>query len=138
MRRKHAERLVRLEEQATRIEDALARIWGAVDLKSPGGLAAVMSATQDAAADAKAAREHAEYANAGMQALASQATVKPGIPEVVKAVSAQADALRAMEQSVRAATGPQPVLKDPPAASAAPSGMGSRTPAGKPRGGKPA
>ena len=130
MRRKHAERLDQIADMTKRIEDAAGRIEDALNVATPGGLAAV-------AAEAKQARTAAESAFVGVQTLASQATAKPGLPEVVKAVSAHTNALRAMEQTVRAATGPQPALKDQPAPAggaaapapaAAPAGMGSRAP----------
>lgn len=124
------EQLNRIEAALERIEAALAGLADAVSLDTAGGLAVVVS-------EAKDARTAAESAFVGMQALASQATARPGLPEVVKAVSAQTDALKAMEQSVRTATGPQPVLAEtapPPAA--APPGMGRRIPP-KTRGSKP-
>ena len=83
------------------------------------------------AADARAAKTAAESAFVAAQTLAATATAKPGLPEVVKAVSAHTDALRAMEQTVRTATGPQPALPDV-AAEPAPvvpvKGMGARVP----------
>lgn len=120
----------RTRERLVRVEAALAEIRAALDwhgdmlnLKTPGGLSVVAS-------DARDAKTAAESAFVGMQTLASQATVKPGLPEVVKAVSAQTDAIRAIDASVRAATGPQPVLAESaPAAKPAvkaPAGMGSR------------
>ncbi len=117
---RRTDQLLRIEQALGRIEGVLARAEHALDLDKPGGLAAVMSVARDAAADAKAAREHAEYANAGMQALASAATAKPGLPELTEAVGAHTDALRSMEATVRA-TGPQPVVSmpAPPAAPAA-------------------
>lgn len=132
MRRKHADRLDQIAGMAKRVEDAARRIEDALSLATPGGLAVV-------AAEAKQARTAAESALAGVQALASQAAVKPGLPEVVEAVSAHTDALRAMEATVRTATGPQPAVDaaalDKAVAKAAAKGMGARLP--KTGGGKP-
>jgi hypothetical protein len=120
---KTRQQLGRIEAALDEIRGALAEHGDALSLATPGGLAVV-------AAEAKQARTAAESAFVGMQALASQATVRPGLPEVVEAVSAHTDALRAMEQSVRAATGPQPALTEPqPPAKPAAKGTGSRVPA---------
>jgi hypothetical protein len=133
-RRAHADQLAIITAVAIRVEAAAARIEDALSLDTPGGLAAVRS-------EAKDARTAGESAFVGVQALASQATVKPGLPELTKAVSAQVDALRAMERTVRTATGPQPALTTGRApadaagpAPAKPAGMGSRAPktSGKP------
>ena len=109
---RRTDQLNRVEQALGRLEGILGRVEHALDLDKPGGLTAVMSVARDAAADAKAAREHAEYANAGMQALASQATAKPGLPELTEAVSAHTDALKLMEATVRT-TGPQPAVSMP-------------------------
>lgn len=118
--RRHRERV---ESALDGLREMLAEVRDALDLATPGGLAAVN-------AEAKQARTAAESAFVGMQTLASQATVKPGLPEVVEAVAAHTDALRLIEQTVRAATGPQPALPDPapdPAVkTAAAKGMGAR------------
>jgi hypothetical protein len=118
-------RLERIEAALEEIKDALGGLGDAVNLKTPGGLSVVAAH----AADAKTA---AESAFVGMQTLASQATAKPGLPEVVKAVSAHTDALKSIEAAVRTATGPQPALKDPepaPKPAAGPgAGMGARVP----------
>lgn len=118
--RRHRERV---ESALDAIRETLAEVRDALDLATPGGLAAVN-------AEAKDAKTAAESAFVGMQTLASQATQRPGLPEVVKAVSAQTDALRAMERTVRTATGPQPALEDAPPAPAPPAakGMGARVP----------
>ena len=117
--------LARVEAALEEIRGVLERHGDALSLATPGGLAV-------ATAEAKAARTAAESAFVGMQTLASQATVKPGLPEVVKAVAAHTDALRAMEATVRTATGPQPALAEPEpepaAAKTAAAGMGSRVP----------
>jgi hypothetical protein len=124
--------LARIEAALEEIRAAVAGHGDALSLATPGGLAVV-------AAEAKQARTAAESAFVGMQTLASQATVKPGLPEVVEAVSAHTDALRAMEATVRTATGPQPAVDaaalDKVVAKAAAKGMGARLP--KTGGGKP-
>ena len=112
------DRLARIEAALEGIAATLVKHADALDLSTPGGLAVVRS-------EAKDARTAAESAFVATQALAATAVAKPGLPEVVKAVSAHTDALRSMEQTVRTATGPQPALKVPPAAEPA-KGMGSR------------
>ena len=128
--RKTLDRLARIEAALEGIAATLVKHGDALDLKTPGGLAAVN-------ANAKDAKTAAESAFVGVQALASQAVQKPGLPEVVKAVSAHTDALVSMERAVRSATGPQPVLADAketaaagpaPAAAPAAKGMGARIP----------
>lgn len=121
--KKTRDRLAAIEAALEGVAATQVRQADSLDLKTPGGLSAVMSVSQDAAADAKAAREHAEFANAGMQALASSST-------------AHTDALKSMEETVKAATGPQPVLKDVAVTRPDPvkpkgtmaSGMGTRLP----------
>jgi len=115
------ERLARIEAALERVEGRQAAHSDALDVATPGGLGAVMSVARDA-------KTAAESAFVGVQTLASQATAKPGIPEVVKAVSAHTDALRAMEATVRTATGPQPVLDAAPVPVVPVKGMGARVP----------
>lgn len=76
-RSRHARQLDELTAAAARIEASLARVEDALDLRTPGGLAAVR-------AEARDARSAAEAAAGGLRALAGivtvPATTRPGSP----------------------------------------------------------
>ena len=122
---RRTDQLLRIEQALGRIEGVLARTEHALDLDKPGGLTAVMSVARDSAADATRAATASESAFVAAQTLASQATAKPGLPELTEAVGAHTDALRSMEATVRA-TGPQPAVSmpAPPAAKTAKDAKG--------------
>lgn len=96
---RRADQLNRVEAAIGRLEAAAARIEDAVNPATPGGIAV-------AAADAKAARSSGEAAFAGVQALASVATVKPGPAELAAAIKAAGEKVGEMHAMIKAAVAP--------------------------------
>jgi hypothetical protein len=116
---RRSDQLNRIEATLGRVEGALGKIADALNPDTPGGVAAVT-------AEAKGARSSAEAAFAGVQALASVATAKPGPAELAAAVKSTGDAVRQVHAMITAAVAPPAVAapKASPAGSAGTSGRG--------------
>jgi len=93
VRRKHDEQLARIETALEGVAGACEQIADALNPATPGGLAAVL-------AEAKDARSSSEAAFAGVQALASVATKKPGPGELAAAVATNTEAVRQVHDMI--------------------------------------